>query len=164
MPQVREFEIPRQLSRWKRCLKVYSRCFILYRDFSNSLALWNVGEISWGWSREAIPHGKEMLKKRILKTERCMGKFRDCLRFISLIHSTWWDDIPYEILFPVNCILHIWLYFSHGCRAWHRNSGLMIEKWAFRISKGDQKKIKWVYLAILFQVYTSVLNTYNATK
>ena len=86
------------------------------------------------------------------------------LRFISLIHSTWWDDIPYEILFPVNCILHIWLYFSHGCRAWHRNLGLMIEKWAFRISKGDQKKIKWVYLAILFQIYTSVLNTYNATK
>ena len=42
-----------------------------------------------------------------------MGKFRDCLRFISLIHSTWRDDIPYEILFPVNCILHIWLYFLH---------------------------------------------------
>ena len=26
-----------------------------------------------------------------------MGKFRACLFFITLIHTTWWDDIPYEI-------------------------------------------------------------------
>ena len=38
-----------------------------------------------------------------------MGKFRDCLCFISLIHTTWSDDIPYEILFPVNCILPAYL-------------------------------------------------------
>ena len=141
MPQVREFNIPRQLSRLKRHLKVYSRSFILYRDYYNSLTFSNVGELSWGWSRVVTPQGKEMLKK-IIKKGRCMGKFRDCLRFISLIHSTWWDNIPYEIIFPVNCILHIWLYFSHGCRAWHRNLGFMVEKWAFRNFQGWRKKNK----------------------
>ena len=141
MPQVREFEIPRQLSRWKRCLKVYSRSFILYCDYSNSLTLSNVGELSWGWSRVVTPR-QGNVQKKIIKKERCMGKFRDWLRFISLVHSTWWDDIPYEILFPVNCILHIWLYFSHGCRARHRNLGLMIEKWAFRNFQGWPKKDK----------------------
>ena len=40
-----------------------------------------------------------------------MGKLRASLRrFISLIHTTWCDDIRYEILFPVNyifgCIFH----------------------------------------------------------
>ena len=39
-----------------------------------------------------------------------MGKFRASLRrFISLIHTTWCDDIRYGILFPVNCILRIYL-------------------------------------------------------
>ena len=38
-----------------------------------------------------------------------MGKFRASFRFISLIHTTRWDDIPYEILFPVNCILRRYL-------------------------------------------------------
>ena len=98
--------------------------------------------------------------KKNHKKGRCMGKFRDCLRFISLIHSTWWDDIPYEILFPVNCILHIWLYFFHmgvvlDTGIW----GLWSKNEPSEISKGDQKRIKWVYLAILFQIYTSVLNT-----
>ena len=39
-----------------------------------------------------------------------MGKLRASLwRFISLIHTTWCNDIRYEILFPVNCILRIYL-------------------------------------------------------
>ena len=39
-----------------------------------------------------------------------MGKLRAALqRFISLIHTTWCDDIRCEILFPVNCILRIYL-------------------------------------------------------
>ena len=39
-----------------------------------------------------------------------MGKLRASLRrFISLIHTTWCDDIRCEILFPVNCILRIYL-------------------------------------------------------
>ena len=71
-----------------------------------------------------------------------MGKFRDCLRFISLIHSTWRDDIPYEILFPVNCILHIWLYFFHmgvvlDTGIW----GLWSKNEPSEISKNDQKRI-----------------------
>ena len=61
-----------------------------------------------------------------------MGKFRGCVCFTSLIHTTWWDDIPYEIFFPVNCILRVWLYFSLAWRAWHQNLRLVIEKWAFR--------------------------------
>ena len=67
MPQVREFKIPRGLYRWKRRLKVYSRSFILYCDYSNSLTLSNVGELSWGWSRAVNPHGKEMLRKTFIK-------------------------------------------------------------------------------------------------
>ena len=58
--------------------------------------------------------------------------------------------------------VYIWLYFSlNGCRAWHRNLRLMIEKWTVdsEISKDDQKRIKCVYLAILFQIYTGVLST-----
>ena len=56
----------------------------------------------------------------------------------------------------------IWLYFSlNGCRAWHRNLRLMIDKWTFdsEISKDDQKRIKCVYLGILFQIYTGFLST-----
>ena len=68
MPQVREFKIPRGQQRWKRRLKVYSRSFIFYRDYSNSLTLSNVGELSWGWSRAVTPHGKEMLRKTVIKT------------------------------------------------------------------------------------------------
>ena len=69
-----------------------------------------------------------------------MGKFRAYLCFISLIHTTWWDNVRYEILFPVDCILRIWLYFSLGCRFWHRNLRLMIEKWTFRNFQGWPKK------------------------
>ena len=40
-----------------------------------------------------------------------MGKFRACLFFISLIHTTWWDDIPYEISSLAStdfgCIFHL---------------------------------------------------------
>ena len=43
------------------------------------------------------PHGKEMLRKTFIKKGRCMCKFRACLYFISLIHTTWWDDLPCEI-------------------------------------------------------------------
>ena len=37
--------------------------------------------------------------------------------------------------------------------------GLWSKNEPSEISKGDEKRIKWVYLAILFQIYTSVLNT-----
>ena len=47
------------------------------------------------------PRQRNVLKKNIHKKGRCMGKFRACLRFISLAHTTWWDDIFYEIFsFP----------------------------------------------------------------
>ena len=61
----------------------------------------------------------------------------------------------------VFCV-YIWLYFwLNGCRAWHRNLRLMIEEWTVdsEISKDDQKRIKCVYLAILFQIYIGVLST-----
>ena len=56
---------------------------------------------SCGWSRAVNPHGKETLKKNTPKKGDSRGTFRDCLWFISLIHTT--DDIPCEILFPVAC-------------------------------------------------------------
>ena len=138
-PQVREFKIPRRLQRWNRRLKVYSCCIILYRDYSNSFALWNVGELSSGWSREATPHGKEMLKRNnnnnsIDKKGWCMDIFK--LAWVLLVlsyshHSVRWHPL-WNILFPVNCILGIWLYFSLGCCAWHRIWGSWSKKWAFR--------------------------------
>ena len=107
MPQRRGCKIPRRILRWKRRLKVYSRSFILYRDYSNSLALSHMlANSSLGWSRAVTPYGPP---KKFMKIGRFMGKFRACLCFISLIHTTWWDDIHYEILFPVNCILPAYL-------------------------------------------------------
>ena len=47
------------------------------------------------------PTARKCLKKNIHKKGRCMGKFRACLRSISLAHTTWLDDIFYEIFsFP----------------------------------------------------------------
>ena len=57
------------------------------------------------------------VKKNIYKKGRDMGKFRACL---YLVLSPLWN-----IVFPVNCILQ---YFSLGCRAWHLNLGLIVEK------------------------------------
>ena len=141
MPQVREFKIPRRLQRWNRRLKVYSRCIILYRDYSNSLALWNVGELYWGWSREATPHGKDMLKTTTTTTTTALIKKGDAWTYLRLAwvllvlsyshHSVRWYPL-WNMLFPVNCILRIWLYFSLGCWAWHRIWGSWSKKWAFR--------------------------------
>ena len=142
MPQVREFEIPRQLSRWKRCLKVYSRSFILYRDYSNSLTLSNVGELSWGWSRVVTPTARKCSKKNH-KNRAMHGQIQGLLAFYQSYSQhlvRWyplWNTLPRQLYFA-----YLAVFFSHGCRAWHRNLGLMIEKWAFRNFQGWPKKDK----------------------
>ena len=108
MPRVREFKIPRRLKRWKRRLKVYSRSFILYRDYSNLFTLSNGGEPCLRLKPCSDPSRQGNVKKITFVIKgRFMGILRAYLCFISLIHATWWDDIPYGILFPVNCILLI---------------------------------------------------------
>ena len=108
MPRVREFKIPRRLKRWKRRLKVYSRSFILYRDYSNLFTLSNGGEPSLRLKPCSDPSRQGNVKKITFVIKgRFMGILRAYLCFISLIHATWWDDIPYGILFPVNSILLI---------------------------------------------------------
>ena len=140
MPRVREFKIPRRLKRWKRRLKVYSRSFILYRDYSNSLTLSNGGEPFLRLKPCTDPSRQGNVKKITFTINgRLMGILRAYLCFISLIHATWWDDIRYGILFPFNCISRIWLYFSSGCRAWHRSLRLMME-WTFRNFQRMTKK------------------------
>ena len=135
-------KIPRRLKQWKRRLKVYSRPFILYRDYPNSLTLSNAGEPFLRLKPCSDPSRQGNVKKiAFIIKGRFMGILRAYSCFISLIHATWWDDIPYGILFPVNCILRIWLYFSRGCRAWHRNLRLMMEEHS-EISKGWPRKDK----------------------
>ena len=71
------------------------------------------------------PTARKCLKKNIHKKGRCFDKFRAFLCFISLIHTTWGYDIPYEIsCFPstVFCVM-IWRYFSLGCRAFRNFQG-----------------------------------------
>ena len=156
MSQVREFKIPRRLQRWNRRLKVYSRCIILYRDYSNSLALWNVGELSWGWSREATPHGKEMLKRNnnnnsIDKKGWCMDIFKVCLGFISLILFT-----PLgEMISPMKYALSRQLYFAYLAVffTWvlglTSNLGLMIEKMSLQKFLCITWLTQWRHLASL---------------
>ena len=48
-----------------------------------------------------------------------------------------WNTLPRQLYFA-----YLAVFFSHGCRAWHRNLGLMIEKWAFRNFQGWPKKDK----------------------
>ena len=155
MPQVREFEIPRQLSRWKRCLQVYSRCFILYRDYSNSLTLSKVGELSWGCSRVVTPQGKEMFKKIIKKGNAWANS--GIAFVLSVLFAARGEMIslnsPSTVFCIFGCIFHMGVVLDTGI--W----GLWSKNEPSEISKGDQKRIKWVYLAILFQIYTSVLNT-----
>ena len=86
-------------------------------QFALSLGKDSSYELSWGWSRAVAPHRKEMLKKNIHEKGRYMGKFRACLCFISLIHTTWWYDIPHEISsFPSTvfcvCISHLGFVFD----------------------------------------------------
>ena len=129
MPQVREFKIPRRLQRWNRRLKVYSRCFILYGDYSNSLSLWNVGELSWGWSREATPHGKKN-NNNIDKKGWITDIFRAFLGFISLILLTPLDEMISPVKFSLSrqlCFAYLAVFFTWVLR-WTPNLGLMIEK------------------------------------
>ena len=48
-----------------------------------------------------------------------------------------WNTLPRQLYFA-----YLAVFFSHVCRAWHRNLGLMIEKWAFRNFQGWPKKDK----------------------
>ena len=108
-----------------------------------------------GWMCDPPRQGNVRNRKNIHKKGQFMGKFGGCMCFVSLIHTTWWDDIPYEIFFPVNCILRvIWLYFSPGWRAWHQNLRLVIEKWAFRNFQGWPKKDKNTYILRFCFKYT----------
>lgn len=90
MPQVREFKIPRGLQRWKRRLKVYSRSFILYRDYSNSLTLSNVGEF----------HGKEMLRKTFIKKGDAWAN--SALAFISSVLFTPFGEMISLLKYPLS--------------------------------------------------------------
>ena len=125
---------------------MYSRSFIFHRYYPNSLTLSKIGELFWGWSRAVTPHRKEMLRRTFIR--KGDGWANSGLAFISSVLFTplgEMTDLPYAIsslFFPVNCILRIWLSFSLGCRAWHRNLGLIIEKCAFENFQGRPKKDK----------------------
>ena len=114
MPQVREFEIPRQLSRWKRCLKVYSRSFILYRDYSNSLTLSNVGELSWGWSRVVTPTARKCSKKNH-KNRAMHGQIQGLLAFYQSYSQhlvRWyplWNPLPRKLYFAYLAVFFTWV-------------------------------------------------------
>ena len=85
------------------------------------------------------PTARKCLKKRAMH-----GQIQGLLVFYqsySHLHLVIWYPL-WNIFFPVNYILRISLYFSLGCRAWHRNLGLIIEKWAFRNFQGRSKKDK----------------------
>ena len=158
MPQVREFKIPRRLQRWNRRLKVYSRCIILYRDYSNSLALWNVGELYWGWSREATPHGKDMLKTTTTTTTTTTALIKKGdawtylgLGFISLLLFT-----PLgEMISPMKYALSRQLYFAYLAVffTWvlglTPNLGLMIEKMSLQKFLCITWLTQWRHLASL---------------
>ena len=109
MPRVREFKIPRRLKRWKRRLKVYSRSFILYRDYSNLFTLSNGGEPFLRLKPSSDPSRQGNVKKITFVIKgRFMGILRAYLCFISLIHATWWDE-------PVSRQL----YFAYFLRIFH---------------------------------------------
>ena len=114
----------------------------------------------WSWSRAVTPHGKEMWRKTFIKKRAMHGQIQGLLVFHQSYshHLVRWSPLG-NILFPVNFILRILQYFSLGCRAWHLNLGLIIENKPSEISKDDQKRIKCVYPAILFQINTGVLST-----
>ena len=102
------------------------------------------------------PHGKEVLRKTFIKKGDAWATISPLGEMISLMKYP-----PSRTVFWVGCI------FSLGCRtrAWHRNWGLIIEKWAFRNFQGWPKKDKMrIDLAILFQIYTGILSTWNTTK
>ena len=147
MPRVREFKIPRRLNRWKRRLKVYSRSFILYRDYSNLFTLSNGGEPFLRLKPCSDPSRQGNVKKITFVIKgRFMGILRAYLCFISLIHATWWDDIPYGILFPVNCILRIFcVFFTSSCLTtkFEAHDWMNLQK----CPKYDQKRIKCVYIS-----------------
>ena len=141
---------------------VFAFFFILYRDYSNSLTLSNVCERLRPCS-EPPRQGNVKKKKFIKKGDSWANSGLPCgvLSVLSTPRGAMISVMKSSFPSTVFCV-YIWLYFSlNGCRAWHRNLRLMIEEWTVdsEISKDDQKRIKWVYLAILFQIYTGVLRT-----
>ena len=99
------------------------------------------------------------VKKKIIKKGRAWANsgiacvlsvlFTALGEMISLMKSS----SPSTVFCIFGCIFHMGVVLDTGI--W----GLWSKNEPSEISKGDQKRIKWVYLAILFQIYTSVLNT-----
>ena len=86
------------------------------------------------------PRRGNVLKNYIHKKEAMHGQIRGLLVFYQSYshHLVRWYPL-WNIFFPVNCTLRIWLKFSLGCVTWHLKR-LMIEKWALRNFRGWPKQ------------------------
>ena len=128
MPQVREFKIPRPpgLYRWKRIrVLLFFIAIIPTRLLCQMLE--NSPEVEAVQCLAVTPHAKEVWRKTFIKKGQCIWAMISLMKY-PLSRTVFW----------VGCT------FSLGCRtrAWHRNLGLIIEKWAFRHFQGWPKKEK----------------------
>ena len=149
------FKISRQLYRWKRRLKVHVLVFFyplsLLFQFAQfvkcSRTLPVVEAAQW-------PPGQRKNHKK----GRFMGEFTACLCFISLtplgeMISLIKFSFSSTVFCVFGCIFHFGVVLDTQIwGSWSKNE-------TSESSKGDQKRMKCVFLAILFHTYTGVLRT-----
>ena len=130
-------KIPRRLKQWKRRLKVYSRPFILYRDYSNSLTLSNAGEPFLRLKPCSDPSRQGNVKKiTFIIKGRFMGILRAFLCFISLMESSF----PSTVFCVFGCIFHEGVVLDTEIwGSWWKNTQ--------KFPKDDQERIKCVYIS-----------------
>ena len=151
MLQVRE--IPRRLWRWKRRIKVHSRSFILYRDYSNSFTLLaNSPEVEAPRQGNVKKKRKKEREKKSKKKKISMhGQIQDLLGFYqSYSHHlvrcyplTW--SFPSTLYFVNLAIFFTWV----SCLT--PNLGLWSKNKPSEISKDDPKRINALFLRFCFK-------------
>ena len=154
---------------------MYSRSFIVYRDYSNSLTLSNVGELSWGWSRAFTPARQGNVKKKKRHSQKegnawanseiaCVLSvlFTPLGEMISLMKSS---SFPSTVFYVFCCIFHLGVVLDTVIwGSWSKNEPVqkfprMTKKDKMRISCDSVSNVHWRSKRVKCHLIHNVLNT-----